>query len=81
LRTDAGVTDFRLHDFRHDVGAKFLRETGNLKLVQRALNHRDLKTTSRYAQVLDADVPNGPERLQSGEKPQIRPQTTGREVA
>jgi site-specific recombinase XerD len=33
-----------------------LRETGNLKLVQRALNHADIKTTTRYAHVLDSEV-------------------------
>lgn len=56
LRSRAGVVGFRFHDFRHDVGTKLLRETGNLKLVQRALNHRDLKTTLRYAHVLDSEV-------------------------
>jgi integrase len=56
LRKQAGLVDFRLHDFRHDVGTKLLRATGNLKLVQRALNHRDIKTTARYAHVLDSEV-------------------------
>ena len=56
LRAEAGVVGFRFHDFRHNLGTKLLRETGNLKLVQRALNHSDLKTTARYAHVLDHDV-------------------------
>ena len=56
LRKRAGVTGFRFHDFRHDFGTKLLRETGNLKLVQRALNHADIKTTTRYAHVLDKEV-------------------------
>lgn len=56
LRAAAKVTGFRFHDLRHDLGTKLLRETGNLKLVQRALNHRDLKTTLRYAHVLDSEV-------------------------
>ena len=50
------VEGFRFHDFRHDVGTKLLRETGNLKLVQRALNHRSIKSTLRYAHVLDEEV-------------------------
>jgi site-specific recombinase XerD len=33
-----------------------LRKTGNLKLVLRALNHADLKTTTRYAHVLDSEI-------------------------
>jgi integrase len=63
LRTDAGVTDLRFHDFRHDFGSKLLRETGNLKLVQKALNHRDIKSTLRYAHVLDSDVADAMERV------------------
>jgi hypothetical protein len=64
LRRRAGVHGFRFHDFRHDLGTKLLRETGNLKLVQRALNHSDIKTTVRYAHVLDQDVADALERLQ-----------------
>jgi len=56
LRKRAGVTGFRFHDFRHDLATKLLRKTGNLKLVQRALNHADLKTTLRYAHVQDEEV-------------------------
>jgi integrase len=56
LRKNAAVSDFRFHDFRHNFGTKLLRETGNIKLVQRALNHADIATTTRYAHVLDAEV-------------------------
>lgn len=55
-RARSGVSDFRFHDFRHDLATKVLRKTGNLKLVQRVLNHADLKTTARYAHVLDSEV-------------------------
>jgi integrase len=63
LRKAAGVTGFRFHDFRHDFATKLLRETGNLKLVQQALNHADMKTTSRYAHVLDSEVADAMERV------------------
>jgi integrase len=56
LRDKAGVSDFRFHDFRHDFGSKLLRKTGNIKLVQKALNHRNIQSTIRYAHVLDEDV-------------------------
>jgi integrase len=68
LRTSAKVVGFRFHDFRHDVGTKLLRETGNLKLVQRALNHSDLKTTAKYAHVLDDEVATALERLHKSRK-------------
>ena len=63
LRSISGVANFRFHDFRHDFGTKLLRESGNLKLVQKALNHRDIKSTLRYAHVLDEDVAAAIERL------------------
>jgi integrase len=63
LRMRAEVTGFRFHDYRHDFGSKLLRETGNLKLVQRALNHANIKSTVRYAHVLDSEVAEGMERV------------------
>lgn len=68
IRADSGVTGFRFHDFRHDFGSKLLRTTGNLKLVQKAMNHRDIKSTLRYAHVLDGDVAAGVEQMQESRK-------------
>jgi integrase len=62
LRKATGVTGLRFHDLRHDFGTKLLRATGNLKLVQKAMNHRNISTTLRYAHVLDAEVADGMER-------------------
>jgi integrase len=63
LRKQSGVVGFRFHDYRHDLATKVLRETGNLKLVQRVLNHRDIKSTLRYAHVLDSEVAEALERV------------------
>jgi integrase len=63
LRRKAGVTGFRFHDYRHDLGTKVLRLTGNLKLAQRVLNHADIKSTLRYAHVLDSEVADALERV------------------
>jgi integrase len=68
LRAKAGVKDFRFHDYRHDFGTKLLRETGNLKLVQKALNHKDIKSTMRYAHVLDEDVASAVEAVAKSRK-------------
>ena len=50
-------------DFRHDLATKLLRQTGNLKTVQKALSHADIKTTTRYAHVLDEEVAAAMETL------------------
>jgi integrase len=63
MRAKAGVIDFRFHDYRHDFGTKLLRQTGNLKLVQKAMNHKDIKSTLRYAHVLDEDVATAVESM------------------
>jgi integrase len=68
IRANAGVKDFRFHDYRHDFGTKLLRDSGNLKLVQKAMNHRDIKSTLRYAHVLDEDVAAAVERVAKSQK-------------
>lgn len=63
LMKRAGVANFRFHDLRHTTATRLLRETGNLKLVQRALNHRDIATTARYGHVLDEEVTDALQRV------------------
>jgi integrase len=64
----SGVKNFRFHDYRHDLATKLLRETGNLKTVQKALNHANIKTTTRYAHVLDDEVARDLETVQKSRK-------------
>jgi integrase len=63
LTKRAGVKGLRFHDLRHTTATRLLRETGNLKLVQQALNHRDIKTTTRYAHVLNDEVAEALQRI------------------
>ncbi|TJW38690.1 MAG: site-specific integrase [Mesorhizobium sp.] len=82
IRKAAGVVDFRFHDFRHDLATKLLRATGNLKKVQKALSHADIKTTSRYAHVLDEEVAADLEELQKqSTKSRKKPRTAQRKGA
>jgi integrase len=64
-RERSGISDFRFHDIRHDVATKLMRATGNLKLVQRVLNHADVESTMRYAHITGPDVANGLELIAS----------------
>ncbi|MGE0523503.1 MAG: tyrosine-type recombinase/integrase [Variibacter sp.] len=75
-RAAAKLDGFRFHDFRHDLGTKLLRHTGNLKLVQKALNHSDIKTTTRYAHVLDDEVAAALEEM-SRKKPRTKSKKAG----
>jgi integrase len=40
---------------RHTSATWILRETGNLKIVQQVLGHKNIKTTLKYAHVLDSE--------------------------
>ena len=42
-----------VHSFRHTFGTLLYQATKNLLLVSRALGHRDVKTTLRYARLGD----------------------------
>ena len=54
----AQIEGFRFHDLRHTRGTRMLRATGNLATAQKALGHRSIKTTLRYAHAFDDDVRN-----------------------
>jgi integrase len=53
---DAGIEDFRFHDLRHTAATRIVRETGNLKIAMRLLDHSTITTTARYAHASDDDV-------------------------
>jgi integrase len=73
LRAKAKVTSFRFHDFRHDIGTKVLRATGNLKIAQKVLNHRNIKTTMKYAHVLDEEVAAAVDAVQKSRRKSRNP--------
>ena len=52
----AGIPDFHPHDFRHTFASRALRKDPNLKKLQEALDHSSIKSTARYAHVLEEDV-------------------------
>ena len=46
----------RFHDSRHTMATRFLRDSGNLALVQKLLGHSDPSTTVKYAKALTSDL-------------------------
>lgn len=79
-RAKAEVEDFRFHDFRHDFASKLLRKTGNLKLVKKALNHADIKTTVLYAHVLDDKLRAALEVVQGDQKSRNKSRSKSRKA-
>jgi integrase len=74
LSKRSGVKDFRFHDIRHDVAMNLLRDTGNMRLVQQALNHASITTTTKYASVQDEELAAALER--NAKSPKKSPSNT-----
>lgn len=64
----AGIEDFRFHDQRHTVASRLLRESGNLKLVQKLLRHEELATTAKYAHADHEDLLAAMESVEKSRK-------------
>jgi integrase len=56
VRTTAGIPDVRLHDLRHTYASMAVRAGHSLHVIGKALGHRDVRTTERYAHVLDESL-------------------------
>ena len=53
VRTRAKLDDVRLHDLRHSFASMAVASGEGLYVVQRALGHKNITTTQRYAHLRD----------------------------
>lgn len=48
--------DFVLHSLRHTAATRTLRKTSNIAVVKKLLGHSNIKTTLRYAHIVDDEL-------------------------
>lgn len=65
-RKAIGRPEFRIHDMRHSAASAILLKTGDLELARKLLGHTELKTTSRYAHLLQAHAAGAIDEALSG---------------
>jgi site-specific recombinase XerD len=66
----AGITEKNVspHTFRHTFATDLLRETKNLRLVQKALGHADISTTQIYTHIVDEEMEEAMKNFRNGVK-------------
>jgi site-specific recombinase XerD len=60
------VKDIHPHSLRHTFATDLLRATKNLRLVQKALGHSNIETTTIYAHIVDEELENAMKELRNG---------------
>lgn len=68
-RAASAIPDFRFHDLRHTAATRVLRATQNLAVTREVLKHSNIKTTLRYAHVLEDDVRHALQAAESRNSP------------
>lgn len=65
---EAGITGKRIHPhtLRHSFATDLLRATKNIRVVQKALGHNDLKTTQIYADIVDDEMEDAMKNFRNG---------------
>ncbi|MFW5686804.1 MAG: tyrosine-type recombinase/integrase [Halanaerobium sp.] len=62
----AGIDkDISPHTLRHSFATDLLRETKNIRLVQKALGHSDISTTMVYTHIVDEELEGALKNLRS----------------
>ena len=74
-RQATGLDTLRLHDLRHTRATRLLRTSGDIALTKTAMAHRSLKTTLRYAHVMNEDVREALENSDSRTTPEAAKST------
>ncbi|MCF7889829.1 tyrosine-type recombinase/integrase [Candidatus Bipolaricaulota bacterium] len=56
------------HTLRHTFATDLYRETGKIRLVQKALGHADLSTTMIYTHIVDEELEGAMKSFRAGER-------------
>ncbi len=66
----AGITEKNIspHTFRHTFATDLLRETRNLRLVQKALGHSSISTTQIYTHIVDEELEEAMRNFRNGQR-------------
>jgi integrase len=62
LKVPEGLSKFRIHDLRHNLGSQMVMNGEDISVVKSALGHKDIATTDRYVHLSTKTVADAMER-------------------
>ena len=76
IRTQAGLSDVRLHDLRHSFASALANQGVSLYKIQRLLGHVNAKATQRYAHLSSEILADAAEKMGTIVKPLLGEKST-----
>ncbi|MDG1128810.1 MAG: site-specific integrase [Paracoccaceae bacterium] len=72
IQTEAGISGVRIHDLRHTFASLLVSGGASLEMIGKLLGHSQMRTTQRYAHMMDSPLRDGVNAVAEMMKPQLR---------
>lgn len=72
IQTEAGIAGVRIHDLRHTFASLLVSGGASLEMIGKLLGHSHMRTTQRYAHMMDSPLRDGVNAVAEMMKPQLR---------
>jgi site-specific recombinase XerD len=59
IQKEAGLQDLRIHDLRHTFASLLVSGGASLEMIGKLLGHSQMRTTQRYAHLMDSPLRAG----------------------
>ena len=71
VQTKAGISGVRIHDLRHTFASLLVSGGASLEMIGKLLGHSQMRTTQRYAHMMDSPLRDGVNAVADMMKPQL----------
>tara|TARA_R110002124_G_scaffold266093_2_gene433026 strand:+ start:61 stop:471 length:411 start_codon:yes stop_codon:yes gene_type:complete len=78
IQIKAGIAGVRIHDLRHTFASLLVSGGASLEMIGKLLGHSQMRTTQRYAHMMDSPLRDGVNAVAEMMKPQLRVVQGGR---
>ena len=72
IQSSAELGDVRIHDLRHTFASLLVSGGASLEMIGKLLGHSQMKTTQRYAHLMDSPLRQGVDAVAEAMRPRLR---------